>query len=356
MTKKILFLGETYRADALTWMNGLKEFGSYEIYTWELEKAGQGFNKIKRALEMIIRLRELKRMIIDLNPDLIIAERITSYGFIGALFHRYAPIVVAQQGISDIYPQNKISTPIKEITFWYACKHATLIHAWGEIMSYDMLNRGTTPNKILVMAKGIDLRNYNFQPYIKDNKIRAIITRSLSEDYRHETILRAFEIIKQKYIPFELTIIGDGPLKEKLMQSAIDKNIHDEVIFEGRITNIDLPKYLSVSDLYISMPCTEGVSASLFEAMAAGCYPIVTNLPGNSAWIIDKINGRLVSMDDSNQLADAIQWYSKTRNTLYSGLVRNRKTVELKASYEKNMKFISNKYHEIINKTTLCVE
>ena len=29
--KKILFLGETYRQDAIIWINGLKEFGHFEI-------------------------------------------------------------------------------------------------------------------------------------------------------------------------------------------------------------------------------------------------------------------------------------------------------------------------------------
>ena len=35
--RKILFLGETYRADAITWTNGLKEFGDFEIVSWELK-------------------------------------------------------------------------------------------------------------------------------------------------------------------------------------------------------------------------------------------------------------------------------------------------------------------------------
>jgi hypothetical protein len=34
--RKILFLGESYRADAITWMNGLKEFGGFDIICWEL--------------------------------------------------------------------------------------------------------------------------------------------------------------------------------------------------------------------------------------------------------------------------------------------------------------------------------
>jgi hypothetical protein len=33
------------------------------------------------------------------------------------------------------------------------------------------------------------------------------------------------------------------------------------------------------------MPITEGVSASLFEAMATNCYPIVTDIVGNKSWI-----------------------------------------------------------------------
>ena len=351
MTKnyKILFLGETYRADAITWMNGLKEFGPFEIYTWELEKTGKGLKKLKRAFEMIMRLKELKNKILQIKPDLIIAERVTSYGFIGTLFHRYAPVAVAQQGITDIYPPDSFTAPVKEWMQQYAFKHAKLIHAWGEIMTYSMVQKGTDINKIMVLAKGIDLRKYQYSPQIKDDKIRAIVTRSLAEDYRHETILRAFEIIKQQQIPFELLIIGDGNLKEQLIQSAIEKGIQKEVIFTGRIPNTDLPQYLSDSDLYISMPCTEGVSASLFESMSAGCYPIVADLPGNRSWITNEINGRLIKVDDVQALASSIKWYAANRQGLKHVLDKNRETIEQKASYEINMKTISKKYMTIIN-------
>ena len=353
MKRKILFLGETYRADAITWMNGLKEFGNFEIFTWELSQGGTGIKKVKRAIETFTRLKELKREILRIKPDLIIAERVTSYGFIATLFHKYAPVIIAQQGITDIFPPEGIAVPAKKKLQQYAFKYAKLIHAWGNIMTPSMLERGADKNKILVLAKGIDLRNYQYQPTIKDEKVRAIVTRSLGIDYRHEIILAAFELIKKQQISFELIIIGDGPLKEKLVQSAIDKNIKNEVIFAGRIVNTELPAYLAQSDLYISMPCSEGVSASLFEAMAAGCYPIVADLPGNRAWITSDSNGKLVTVDDVQQLANAIKWYAANRTTFKSVLDINRHTVETKASYEVNMKIICNKYHEIIN-ANLC--
>jgi glycosyltransferase involved in cell wall biosynthesis len=54
------------------------------------------------------------------------------------------------------------------------------------------------------------------------------------------------------------------------------------------------------------MPITEGVSASLFEAMASKCYPIVTNIAGNQSWITHRKTDNTV--DDSNMLATEILW------------------------------------------------
>ena len=51
MKRKILFLGETNRADAITWMNGLKEFGDFEIVTWELKSNNNSLFKITRTFE-----------------------------------------------------------------------------------------------------------------------------------------------------------------------------------------------------------------------------------------------------------------------------------------------------------------
>jgi glycosyltransferase involved in cell wall biosynthesis len=356
MRKKILFLGETYRADAITWMNGLREFGPFDIITWELTSSSKGIKKIFRALEMFYRLTELKKIIKKEKPDLIIAERTTSYGFIASLFHNYAPIAIAQQGITDIYPLHSWISPFKKEMQHFAFRRASLVHAWGKIMTISILESNISVNKLLVLAKGIDLRKFLFSPSIRDVKIRAIVTRSLSVDYRHEIILSAFEKIKKLEIPFELIIVGDGPLRNNLIQSVKDKNIEKEVIFEGKIPNHLLPKYLGDSDLYISMPNTEGVSASLFEAMASGCYPIVSDLPGNRSWINDNVNGRLIPVDDIEGLTDAIALYYENRMGLEEVLVENRHMIESKVSFEKNMKIISDKYLEIINQPKPCAE
>ncbi len=347
---KVLFLGETYRADAITWMNGINEFGEFELITWELKNSEKNYKKIFRAFEVLFRLRELRNFIVQEKPDLIIAERITSYGFIGCLFHKYAPVIVAQQGVTDIYPPNSFSVPVKLMMQRFVFKNATLIHAWGNIMTYVMLKHGCKPSKIMVLAKGIDLRKFTFENTNNSPAINAIVTRSLTDDYRHNTILKAFELLKERNIPFHLTIIGTGSLESSLKQLANKKGMEKEVTFTGRIDNHILPDYLKSHDVYVSMPVTEGVSASLFEAMAAGCYPIVSRLPGTEAWITDLANGRLIEVDNAVALADALEWYYTNKPSLNSVVQKNRALIERLANYEVNMNFISQTYK------SLCAE
>lgn len=346
--KRILFLGETYRADAITWINGLKEYGDFEIVTWELKTKGDGISRIKRILEFWNAVFDIKKIAKSKAVDMIIAERTTSYGFLAAL-SGIKPIAIAQQGITDIWPANSPLNVFKKRLQNYAFKKATLIHAWGPVMAKHMIAEKVDMSKVLIMPKGINLSQFEYSSNQKNTKIEAIVTRSLQPEYKHDVILNAFAILKSQNIPFHLTIVGDGFLRQHLLELTKKLNLEKEVTFTGKINNTDLPKLLQQVSTYISMPTTEGVSASLFEAMACGCFPIVTDLPGNRSWINHKINGVLVPSEDAKELANSILWSFTNPSITEKAVVENRKFVEQNANYETNMKIISNKYHQLIN-------
>ncbi|WP_395057507.1 glycosyltransferase [Flavobacterium sp.] len=345
--KRILFLGETYRADAITWMNGLKEFGDFEIVTWELQTRSSGISRIKRLIELSKSFLTIRNTAKKFNVDMVIAERTTSYGFLAAL-SGIKPIAIAQQGISDLWPENSLLFPFKKILQNYAFKKSDLIHAWGPVMVTHMQSSGVNMNKVMVLPKGVNLDFFEFQNNNDESIIKAIVTRSLLPEYKHDIILKAFAILKNQNIPFELTIVGDGILLEKLKKLSTELNIEDIVIFTERIHNNELPKLLQNSNIYISMPTTEGVSASLFEAMACGCFPIVTDLPGNRSWITQKENGVLVESENTKKLAKEIIWAFNNPEIRQKVVFENRKFVEENANYAINMKKIANKYHELI--------
>lgn len=347
--KKILFLGESYRADAITWMNGLKEFGDFEIITWELKTPNDCFKKrILRIFEFKFAIFKIKKLILLHKPDMVIAERATSYGFLAAL-SGVKPVAIAQQGRTDLWPEKSISLPLKKIIQDYAFKKADLIHAWGPVMTISMLEAKVDMSKVLVLPKGIDLVQFGNQNTANPEKICAIVTRSLLPEYRHDSILKAFAILNQKGIDFVLTIVGDGTQLEKLKNLAKNLGIENKVNFTGRILNTALPKLLQESNIYISMPITEGVSASLFEAMATNCYPIVSDITGNQSWIVHRKNGLLVPVDDSKKLAEELIWAFENRDHRAQAVSNNRKFVVINADYTTNMKMIAQKYHELIN-------
>jgi glycosyltransferase involved in cell wall biosynthesis len=347
--KKILFLGESYRADAITWMNGLKEFGDFEIITWELKTPNNCIhNRILRIFEFELAIFKIRKIIKAQRPDMVIAERTTSYGFLAAL-SGVKPVAIAQQGKTDLWPKKSITLPLKKLIQNYAFKKADLIHAWGPVMTISMIEANVDMNKVLVLPKGIDLTKFGNQNNANPEKICAIVTRSLLPEYRHDIILKSFAILNQKGIDFVLTIIGDGTQLSKLKDLAKDLGIENKVNFTGRIPNTELPKLLQQSNIYISMPITEGVSASLFEAMATNCYPIVTDIAGNKSWIKHRENGQLVTVDDYKMLAEELIWAFENNKHRNEAVLKNRIFLEKNADYNINMKIIANKYHELIN-------
>ncbi|PRZ28284.1 glycosyltransferase [Flavobacterium granuli] len=349
MTKrKILFLGESYRPDATTWMNGLKEFGHFEIINWELKTPNNSvYNRIIRILEFKLAYFKIKKIIRQQQPDMVIAERSTSYGFLAAI-SGIKPIAIAQQGRTDLWPENSILLPFKKIIQKYAFKKATLIHAWGPVMTVSMLKANVNMNQVLVLPKGIDLDKFKNQNTANPEKICAIVSRSLLPEYRHDIILQAFALLHQKGIDFSLTIVGNGTRLQFLKDLTKALQIEKKVIFTGKIPNTELPKLLQQSNIYISMPITEGVSASLFEAMACNCYPIVTDIPGNQSWISHRENGSLIPVDDVEMLAKELIWSFENSTQRNKAVSDNRKFIEENADYKINMKIISDKYHELI--------
>ena len=345
--KRILFFGETYRADAITWMNGLREFGDFEIVTWELKTSNNGFYRIIRLFELAKAILTIKSIVKKFNPDMVIAERTTSYGYLAAI-SGLKPMAIAQQGITDLWPLNSPLYILKKRLQNYAFKKADLIHAWGNSMAEHMKESNVDMDKVMILPKGINLDFFEFNDASDGTFINAVVTRSLEPEYKHDLILKAFSIVKQKSIPFKLTIIGDGTELKKLKWLAKELKIDNEVNFVGRINNNDIPKFLQQANFYISTPITEGVSASLFEAMASGCLPIVSDLPGNRSWIQQKENGILVTIENEIKLAEEIEWAFKNTDFTKKAIVENRKFVEENTNYRINMKKIAFTYHDLI--------
>ena len=347
---KILFLGETYRADAQTWIKGVEEARGCKIFTDEIKTIRSKPIRAVQAIFFITRL--LWGRYFGPKYDVVLAERSTSYGFF-SLFTNAKVKVVAQQGISDIYPNTFFSRGYKKILQRAVYKRVDLIHAWGNAMVPAMLKSGADPKKILVLPKGIDLKRYFFTDHFSNNKpfeLRAIVTRALASDYKHHIIIKAIAELKNLGIILKVDFAGDGPLKKELELLSESLGVSDLITFLGRVPNDELPEYLAKCPLYISVPKTEGASSSLMEAMASGCFPIVTELPGNKSFIRNRGNGLLVSCNSKQSLVDAIIEVTEYPKFIDTAARENRKFAEGYLSRRDNMQAFLNLYIKKLEK------
>jgi glycosyltransferase involved in cell wall biosynthesis len=283
-----------------------------------------------------------------LSPDLVIAYRTTSYGFLGALsgFH---PLVVASQGETDVWPVDSWSAGLKRWMARTCLRHADLIHAWGDHMAEEHVALGATGDRILVRPRGVDLER--FVPAAAGNPgdaLRLVVTRSLFPEYRHDVILDAVAAVAGRGIPVSVDIAGDGVTRSALARQVRQLGLDGQVRFHGRVTHQRLPELLRRCNVYVSTPITEGVSASLLEAMACGCYPIVTDLVANRYWITHRVNGMLVPVGNAPALEHALVDLWRQRALIAEVATRNRALVAEKASLRDNIACFVQHYERLV--------
>ncbi len=80
-------------------------------------------------------------------------------------------------------------------------------------------------------------------------------------------------------------IAGSGSQTAQLQRAAEAAGIGHRAHFIGEVGNDTLARVYRTADVYVSTSLTDGTSISLLEAMACGTPAIVTDIPGNRAWL-----------------------------------------------------------------------
>jgi glycosyltransferase involved in cell wall biosynthesis len=103
----------------------------------------------------------------------------------------------------------------------------------------------------------------------------------------------------ERAIPVELTLIGDGTERERLMAASSQLIERGAMRFLGVAPHARLMELLGQFDVYLLTSEFEGVPNALGEAMASGCIPIVTDIrSGVRELVRDGESGFVVPVGD----------------------------------------------------------
>ena len=274
-------------------------------------------------------LRKLRR---EITPDVVHAQFVTSYGFLAA-FAGMHPLVITAWGSDVLIIPNE-----SRLMRWfasYALKHADAVTTVAQHMNAAVSALGIPLADITPVPFGVDTLLFTPSVFLRSNgeKLRLICTRNYDPTYDVATLIKALGYLVKNGLCLRVDMVGDGPFRAELEAQAARLGLMSCVTFHGQVNHIQLANLLSQSDIFVTPALSDGNNVSLNEAMACGSFPIGTDIPANTQWIEDGVNGLLYPSGDSKALAKCIEQACADVSLRLRASKLNRDIVERRADW-----------------------
>jgi N-acetyl-alpha-D-glucosaminyl L-malate synthase BshA len=113
-------------------------------------------------------------------------------------------------------------------------------------------------------------------------------------------VIEIFDRVRKK-VPSKLLLIGDGPDRSVAEWLAVQKGIHEDVLFLGKQDQVE--EKLGVADILLMPSELESFGLAALEAMACECVPIATRTGGVPEVIEHGTSGYLADVGDVDTMA-----------------------------------------------------
>lgn len=125
--------------------------------------------------------------------------------------------------------------------------------------------------------------------------------RSIQKIYRVPQIIKAFVKCQSVYNNIYLIVAGVNASSEE--KSSVDYEISksvspNNIIVFDRLEKSQMIECYASSDVVVSFASCDGMPQTLYEAMAAGCFPIFSDLSSYHEVLIDEVNSLLCRSND----------------------------------------------------------
>ena len=333
------------------------------------------FNKIKVAKNLSFSMNSkeiVENKIINFKPDIVHIHNtfpLWTYSIIDACNNMRIPVVMSLHNFRLIcakgvfYRNNQIcetcinSSPYNAIK--NACYQNSAIKSIPVAMMIKKYNKGLALinkiNKFIVPTKfsknqftkiGFNKNKIVIKPnfiindlssYISKNKNGFVYASRLSLDKGLYDLIDVYNELN-----FNLTVCGNGPLKEKIKKI---KSIN----FLGYLKKNNLYKVIGKSQFLVFPSKTfETFGNIILEAFALETV-VIAPILGSIPYIIkDKHNGILYKANDKNDLMSKIKWALSNPNQCETIKKNAKKTLKKKYTEDINYKILINIYEEAI--------
>ncbi len=141
---------------------------------------------------------------------------------------------------------------------------------------------------------------------VSDGDFLLVCVARLSEVKGIDILLRTVAQAGAGNLSLKCVIVGDGPLRESLIQQAQELGIEGRIFFEG--FQEDVASFLYAAEAFILTSHNEGFPLSILEAMSCALPCVVTDVGGNAEAIRHRIDGFVVPPGSVDELSSAVEF------------------------------------------------
>jgi len=279
----------------------------------------------------------LRRCILTKNASLVHAIELQNAGYVArrACEHNSIPLYVTNWG-SDIYWFSQFEKHKSELRLLmeranYYSAECRRDHHLASEMGFEGTFFPVVPN-----AGGIDGGLLIESLMTPPSERRIILVKGYTNFVgRADVVLDAVRLLGAELKGYEV-VVYSATLKAKRLVNNIRRTseINIRSIPKKKLTHKEMISLFSSSRVYVGVSNSDGISTSMLEAMATGCFPIQTTTACVDEWIENGVSGLFVDRIDVKFIAGLIRRALEDDDLVDSAASINQLTAKRKLDQE----------------------
>jgi len=318
---KIAFLAGYNSIHTVRWVNSLSERGN-DVYLFTLHRKGDVLDsRVKKIILPILppagyylNLPFIRYHLRKIQPDILNAHYASGYGTLGRL-SGFSPYILSVWG-SDVYdfPHSSESNHkliVKNIL------SAQMVCSTSHAMAKVTKTLCPDLTAIHVTPFGVDTEIFYPDVSFKDKSTFTVGTvKNLKEKYGIDILIRSFAKTRRKVNKINpelaqkmrLLIVGEGTIKEDLIQLAAEEGISKITDFKGSVPYDRVPEFLNKMNIFaaFSRSDSESFGVAIVEASSCGIPVAVSDADGPSEVVVNNKTGLIVPREDVEASSEAL--------------------------------------------------
>lgn len=237
-------------------------------------------------------LRATRQTLKAAKPDLIVLYQLNLTALVSILADRRRTKRLAVGVGSDVLVMPKRNI-ILRCVLRFILRHSDYYNAGSDYLAEAMRQYAPKGCDILIANLGINpVKAVEKENIVYSNRLHGSL-------YRVDKIIRGFArfCTKPERASWRLVVAGSGR-EEEFRELALRLGIEDKTEITGWLSPEQNAAYYAKSRIYVSIPTSDGVPASVMEAVSADCIAVLSDIDAYKSLCASGLRAVIVSDED----------------------------------------------------------